>query len=77
MRQSDEPGDLARALLPDMARMTWERHGEMAIANIRRESMRRCIARVLFPLLVLAFAAGQAAAQDLKDRKIGVVLMHA
>jgi pimeloyl-ACP methyl ester carboxylesterase len=38
--------------------------------------MRRFVARVLLSLLVLAFAAGPAAAQDLKERKIGVVLMH-
>ena len=33
-----EPGDLARALLPDMARITWDRHGELAMANIRRNA---------------------------------------
>lgn len=31
-------GDLARALLPDMERITWDRHGEMALANIRRNA---------------------------------------
>lgn len=38
--------------------------------------MRRFIAHSLFSLLVLAFAAGPVAAQDLKAHKIGVVLMH-
>ena len=35
---ANEPGDLARALLPDMDRITWERHGEMAMTNIRRNA---------------------------------------
>ncbi|MCC7016145.1 MAG: hypothetical protein IT564_02945 [Rhodospirillales bacterium] len=38
MPDQPEPGDLARALLPDMGRMTWDRHGEMAMANIRRNA---------------------------------------
>lgn len=35
---SDNHGDLARRLLPDMGRITWDRHGEMAVDNIRRNA---------------------------------------
>lgn len=35
---SSSHGDLARALLPDMERITWDRHGEMAMANIWRNA---------------------------------------
>lgn len=35
---STDHGDLARKLLPDMGRITWDRHGEMAMANIRRNA---------------------------------------
>ncbi len=33
-----EGGDLARALLPSMERLTWERHGELALENARRNA---------------------------------------
>jgi hypothetical protein len=56
-----EPGDLARALLPDMARITWERHGEMAMANIRRNAALVGRGRSLAELRGAAVGAGDSA----------------
>ena len=50
-------GDLARKLLPDMSRITWDRHGEMAMANIQRNA---------------ALAGRGRSLADLRDAGVGV-----
>jgi hypothetical protein len=54
-------GDLARGLLPDMGRMTWDRHGEMAMANIRRNAALSKQGRSLSALRDATIGAGDSA----------------
>lgn len=42
-----ESGALARALLPHMNKITWERHGEMALANIARNAKLKTVGHSL------------------------------